>query len=625
MERPASRGILSSGIGKAPTGSSIPAPDRPSTANRGGSIVSGPPPGTAMRGASNQPPPGTAYKRLGTANQRPGTGSQGNAAGAAGRTGTSVQVDARPITQHGVSGMKTGVAGSGGRKVLDKNYFLAELRQKRSDIANVTQLMREEQEAAMKKQGQYNTMEKRGAELSKEVKTLQESLADFNTVLDKVGSQTPIYAINAEHNALKDRNEQQRRRVDEILTKRLQIEKRAKDAEDRIREVQQSMEARLNSMSVSQRQQYQELMVEQASLQQENKRLEEALDELNRTVDSLEGELRRSPLKQRSLLLQEQIRTLTEKKYELQAEEEKSKLSPEEQRENLLAKMKRDNLEVENITQQIREVQDTIKKNDARISSMQGGNGVQLNAAEEAAKREKFDELVAKERDLNNFMDSFPSRRAEKLKETQDKQDAIVSLLEKITKLQGLVGSALPTQKKFKEMQDELEYKKMQLENTQMTQDRLKEELQMRRTELEKIDTLDDKIKTELSQLAEKSEQLRANIDSFSKVGDLREKAEDTRARLDKMKASLLKRKDLLKVMVAEKALKHQAKKAQLQENNLQISLEKMEQKLRQVSQNSYTISEAIKAKESETNYKGLSLSISDFTEELNTLMKTRF
>ena len=67
--------------------------------------------------------------------------------------------------------------------------------------------------------------------------------------------------------------------------------------------------------------------------------------------------------------------------------------------------------------------------------------------------REKYDELVAKERDLNNFMDSFPSRRAEKTREAQEKQDGIVALLDKIAKLQGLAGSALPSQKKFKEMQ----------------------------------------------------------------------------------------------------------------------------------------------------------------------------
>ena len=32
--------------------------------------------------------------------------------------------------------------GTGGRQVLDKNYFVNELRQKRLDIANVTQRMR---------------------------------------------------------------------------------------------------------------------------------------------------------------------------------------------------------------------------------------------------------------------------------------------------------------------------------------------------------------------------------------------------------------------------------------------------------------------------------------------------
>ena len=53
-------------------------------------------------------------------------------------------------------------------------------------------------------------------------------------------------------------------------------------------------------------------------------------------------------------------------------------------------------------------------------------------------------------------------------------------------------------------------------------------------------------------------------------VGDVKAKAEETRERLEKMRGSLLLRKDLLRVVVAEKALKHQAKRAQLQENSLQ-------------------------------------------------------
>lgn len=35
---------------------------------------------------------------------------------------------------------------------------------------------------------------------------------------------------------------------------------------------------------------------------------------------------------------------------------------------------------------------------------------------------EKYDELVAKERDLTDFMDSFPSRRAAKIEEARNKQ-----------------------------------------------------------------------------------------------------------------------------------------------------------------------------------------------------------
>lgn len=50
-----------------------------------------------------------------------------------------------------------------------------------------------------------------------------------------------------------------------------------------------------------------------------------------------------------------QLRTLTEKKYELQQEEEKSKMSPEEQREQLMAKIKRDNQESESISQQVKD------------------------------------------------------------------------------------------------------------------------------------------------------------------------------------------------------------------------------------------------------------------------------
>ena len=59
--------------------------------------------------------------------------------------------------------------------------------------------------------------------------------------------------------------------------------------------------------------------------------------------------------------------------------------------------------------------------------------------------------------------------------------------------------------------------------------------------------------------------------------------------------------------------------------STLQVSLEKVEQKLRQVTQTTYTMSDYIKTKESETNYKGLAMNISSFVDELNGLHKTRY
>eukprot|EP00878_Enallax_costatus_P032201 GHUV01035326.1.p1 GENE.GHUV01035326.1~~GHUV01035326.1.p1 ORF type:complete len:168 (-),score=53.03 GHUV01035326.1:534-1037(-) len=131
MERPASRGLLAAGVAKAPTGLQIERPDRPGTASRQqtsgppGTAMSGRPPGTAMRGAG-QAPPGTAYKRV-------------TAAGAP--LQQALQAQARPMTQQGMSGAKP-MTQAGGRQVLDRTYFINELRQKRQQIINVNAQMR---------------------------------------------------------------------------------------------------------------------------------------------------------------------------------------------------------------------------------------------------------------------------------------------------------------------------------------------------------------------------------------------------------------------------------------------------------------------------------------------------
>lgn len=56
---------------------------------------------------------------------------------------TTVSLEARPVTQQGLEGMRLKTAGPG-RQIADKSYFLSELRQKISELSKETKSMTEE-------------------------------------------------------------------------------------------------------------------------------------------------------------------------------------------------------------------------------------------------------------------------------------------------------------------------------------------------------------------------------------------------------------------------------------------------------------------------------------------------
>lgn len=135
MDRPASRGLLAGGVQKAPTGLAVERPERPSTAARQ-QQQQGAPPGIAQSGrplgisgshGGVLGPPGTAIRRVTQA----GGGQAQQIAG---------QAQARPLTQQGMGGLKPSTAAAG-RQVLDRTYFINELRQKRQQIMAVIRQM----------------------------------------------------------------------------------------------------------------------------------------------------------------------------------------------------------------------------------------------------------------------------------------------------------------------------------------------------------------------------------------------------------------------------------------------------------------------------------------------------
>eukprot|EP00240_Pyramimonas_obovata_P000770 CAMPEP_0118951980 /NCGR_PEP_ID=MMETSP1169-20130426/54012_1 /TAXON_ID=36882 /ORGANISM="Pyramimonas obovata, Strain CCMP722" /LENGTH=604 /DNA_ID=CAMNT_0006899135 /DNA_START=101 /DNA_END=1915 /DNA_ORIENTATION=+ len=595
MERPLSRSGLATQGGMA----------RPSSRGGppGGGGVGAPPPGTGYRGVMPQsrggPRPGSGMRT----GARPGTG-----------VNTDVQVADRPVTQQGMTGMRTAAQGPG-RQVQDKSYFLTELRHKKQELSKVLESMNFEIDKMSSDAKLHAQLDRKHGTLSTEVRALQGELADYNIILDKVGTATPPEEIQQQYMMLKQHNDGERKKVDAVFTERSTWEQRTKDVDHQVLNYQRGLEEKLNELPPAKREQYFELQGENDELLKTIEGLERELEDLAHTANSMEVELASNNIKQRALSLSEQIRGLQDRKFELEAEESKLSLSPEEQREQMKLRIRADNEEIAAAEQQIKMLQEQIRKHEAR-----NGAGVKVELPDAGGgvdTQEKYEQLLRQEQELGDFLDHYDSNKYKVHSEISQRKETITALLERISKGLTLQGN-LPSQRRFREMQDELEYKKVQMENAQTTQTRLQQELDLRKSELEKINTLEDKIKLELSSLNTKIETMQEELVTFTRLDLLKEQSIDKKHKLEAARVRLSRTRDSTRQQVAEKSQMYKTRRNQLQENELYIALEKLEVKMRSLEQNIFTMQDYVKAKEAENNYKPQLDEVADICEVLN-------
>uniref|UniRef100_A0AAQ5Y0V0 IF rod domain-containing protein n=1 Tax=Amphiprion ocellaris TaxID=80972 RepID=A0AAQ5Y0V0_AMPOC len=145
------------------SGSVVPGAGRPPTAVR--------PPPTAIRVATGMVPGTSGHPgmRGGIPIATPGVLS------------AQIKVTDRPVTQQGLSGMKTGIKGPQ-RQILDKSYYLGLLRSKINELTTETSKLHKEIDNYNQENSVYLSYEKRAEGLAAEIKDLQGQLADYNMV-----------------------------------------------------------------------------------------------------------------------------------------------------------------------------------------------------------------------------------------------------------------------------------------------------------------------------------------------------------------------------------------------------------------------------------------------------------
>lgn len=557
--------------------------------------------------------PTAAGARMGTAARqgtRQGTAARSPGVGAV----TEVKVSDRPMTMQGVTGMKTGSVGPK-RQIYDKTYYLVELRKRNQELADeVNKLNKEIEENQV-----HASLDKRYDSLVRTVRSLEGDLADHNLATDKQRTDTRPEEVHHMYSIMKGQNEQQRADVDQIFLEKRSHEEEIGRMDTEISTIQRAAEDRLNELHPDQRREYEELRQENNHLSTDLSEARDELDQVNGRLNSVEMRLRSDPLRTRHQQLGSMRQELDGQLQKLRQEVEQASKSIPEQREILLTKVKTDNAEIvaaeklnselklenERLKTQIREVQsDAQEKKD------------------ETSDQQKYEILFTKDQEMSAFIDSFPEAKAEEESKLKQKQESIERILINISKSLDLPSDVSP-EHHLRDMEDELDFKNKQLQNSETTQNRLEGEFAKREGELEKIESLDVKISLELTQVEEKMKQYEKEMaEKYDNIEEMKDQGKMQQQKLELSKKQLEDRSTALRQQVNFLKLRFDSKRQQLQDNDVAASIEAQEQKIKQFGQTLYTLRSFIDQKTSESDFLGSMASCLDIAGQLNKLLQ---
>mmetsp|Transcript_105919 Transcript_105919/g.210561 ORF Transcript_105919/g.210561 Transcript_105919/m.210561 type:complete len:626 (-) Transcript_105919:259-2136(-) len=563
-------------------------------------------PGTTMQGAPAGAPPTAGGRaptvqggRMTASRTRQGTAMQQPVLGVGALT--EVQVSGRPMTAQGMAGMKTGSLGPK-RQVYDKTYYMQQLRKKSQGLVDEVATLNKEINEIQQDNQLYMNLEKRYDSLVRTVRALEGDLADYNLATDKQRTDTRPEEVQHMFAIMKSQNEQQRRDVDEIFLEKRNHEEDIARIDQEIASIARAAEDRLNELHPDQRREYEDLREENGRLGQDLLEAREELDHISGRLNSLEARLRSDMLRTRFQQLNFVRRELEERLDGLQQEVKQCSMSIPEQRDLLLAKVKNDNAEIVAAEKSNSELKLEVEKLRAAIREVTADA---LEKKEEGSDQQKYEILFTKDKEMTQFIDSFNDIKSEEEKKLKEKQDSIVHLLQNISKSLALPSDVTP-ESHLRDMEDELDFKSKQLQNSETTQNRLEAELTKREGELEKIESLDVKISLELQQVEAKMRQYEVDMaDKYDLVDEMRSKGEARLKGLESRKASLEMRLSALRQQVGFLKLRHEGKRQELTDDRAAAGLEQQEQKMRQFAQTLYALQSFITQKSSESDYRG--------------------
>ncbi|XP_010885919.1 intraflagellar transport protein 74 homolog [Esox lucius] len=577
--------------------------------SRGSLPTAGRPP-TAIR------PPPTAI-RVGTG-MVPGTGRPGTRGGNLGTPGVlsaQIKVADRPVTQQGLSGMKTGMKGPQ-RQILDKSYYLGLLRSKINELTIETSKLQKEIDTFNQENSVYLSYEKRAEGLAGELKDLQGQLADYNMLVDKLNTNTEMEEVMNDFNKLRAQNDREAHSMDVIFTERREKEEMIRAVEEEMEREKQAADDIIKKMSPEKQEQYAAMKVNNDKLLQELDARQEELDALIMRKETFESELSHSQVKQEAVLLHEKLQEL-EMRRDAMVAEDKSVGSPQEERDRLLKQVKEENQETASMERQLTEIREKMSQINEEIRQID--NDMEEHQGE---RNQKYKELKKRDETMDNFLDTFDETKALEVERNRQTQANIVTLLEHTSKnINRMRQISSVTASELKSMQEDLSFKETEMHKSHNTTKGLSSENLRLTQDLQKIEQLESKMNIEMNGLIHKIQTMSQELDTYSNLDALKTAGEEKKRRLLADRVSLAQRRDSFKKIMQKMDTKYETLKTQLQENETHAQLTNLERKWQHHEQNNFVMKEFIASKGMESDYRPVMRTVSRQLADYNKIL----
>uniref|UniRef100_A0AC11DH08 Intraflagellar transport 74 n=1 Tax=Ovis aries TaxID=9940 RepID=A0AC11DH08_SHEEP len=615
------------------------------------------PPSGNIRVATGMPP-GTA---------RPG--SRGGPIGTGGVLSSQIKVADRPVTQQGLSGMKTGMKGPQ-RQILDKSYYLGLLRSKISELTTEINKLQKEIEMYNQENSVYLSYEKRAETLAVEIKEFQGQLADYNMLADKLNTNTEMEEVMNDYNMLKAQNDRETQSMDIIFTERQAKEKQIRSVEEEIEQEKQAAEGIIKNMSPEKQIKYIEMKTTNEKLLQELDTLQQQLDSLNMKKENLESEIAHSQVKQEAVLLHEKLYELESHRDQMIAED-KNIGSPMEERERLLKQVKEDNQEIASMERQLTDIKEKINQFNEEIRqldmdleehqvlfacddmaslvaqrlkhlpamwetlvrSLDRDNPLEKAVAthssilawripwmqEPGEMNQKYKELKKREENMDSFIETFEETKNQELERKAQIEASIVSLLEHSSRnINRMKQISSITNQELKMMQDDLNFKSTEMQKSQSTARNLTSDSQRLQLDLQKMELLESKMTEEQQSLKNKIKQMITDLETYNDLAALKSSGEEKKKKLHQEKTVLSTRRNAFKKIMEKLDTECETLKTQLQENETHSQLTNLERKWQHHEQNNFVMKEFIATKSQESDYRPIMKNVSKQIAEYN-------